>query len=91
MDEKQEIVFEFDGQNIKAAQGQTIAEALLSQGVIVLRKTRNNEPRGVFCGMGLCHECRMIVDGAANIRACITPVRPGVSVKTQNDFELDKI
>lgn len=79
------FIFEFDGRQLTARQGQTIAEALLSNGVTTFRKTRFDQPRGVYCGMGICYECRAIVNGSPNVRTCRTPVTPGCRVQLQHD------
>lgn len=46
-------------------------------GIIVLRISRLGEPRGIYCGMGYCHECLVTVDGTSNVLACLTDARPG--------------
>ncbi len=84
-----EIMFEFDGRPIKAREGQTIAEALLADGITTFRKTRYGEDRGVFCAMGVCFECRAIVDGTPNTRTCMTPATQGCKVKTQEDAGIE--
>ena len=40
-------------------------------------------PRGIFCGIGRCTDCVMTVDGQPNVRTCVTPVRAGMKVETQ--------
>lgn len=72
---------EVDGRLVPAEPGQTVAAALLRAGVTVLRHTSTGAPRGVFCGMGVCFDCLVTVDGLADQRACITPVRPGMRVQ----------
>lgn len=79
------ISFLLDGRELQAREGQTIAEALLSSGVRTMRLTRKNEPRSAFCDMGICFECRMIVNGIPNVRTCVTQVTNGCRVETQND------
>ncbi|MCZ6627823.1 MAG: (2Fe-2S)-binding protein [SAR324 cluster bacterium] len=69
--------FQFEGKRIPAYQGETVAAALLAAGIRGLRRAEGG-PRGLFCGMGICFECRMTIDGRANIRACMTPVRDGM-------------
>ena len=81
--------FEFDGRPVKAREGQSIAEALLDDGITTFRKTRNGEGRGVFCGMGVCFECRAIIDGKPNTRTCMTPATPGCKVRTQEDAQIE--
>ncbi len=76
---------DFDGRKLLASRGQTIADVILNNNIFSCRKTRFNQPRGVFCGMGVCFECRAIVDGRPNTRLCMTPATPGCMVSTQDD------
>ena len=69
-----------DGQAIAAHDGQTIAAALMAAGRRVFRHTSNGQPRGLYCGMGVCFECSVTVDGVAGQRACVTRVRPGMRI-----------
>lgn len=72
-----------DGRPITTYAGETVAAVLLAEGVRAFRRTaQRGEPRGVFCGMGICYECLVTVDGAPNVRACVTTVTPGMSVET---------
>lgn len=78
------VDFTFDGKPFQAMAGQTIAAALLAQGERVLRHTsRRHEPRGLFCGMGVCFDCLVQVDGKPNVRACQTSVAQGMCVQSQ--------
>lgn len=73
-----------DNKPIVAYEGETIAAALHAAGIRVLRRTEKlNEPRGIFCAIGQCTDCVMVVDGAPNVRTCITPVRDGMKVEVQ--------
>jgi aerobic-type carbon monoxide dehydrogenase small subunit (CoxS/CutS family) len=75
---------EVDGRAIIAFEGETIAAALAATGIHTLRRTaKRNHPRGMFCGIGLCHECAMVINGAPNTRACQTLATPGCTVETQ--------
>lgn len=65
-----------DGDVIRAFPGETVAAALLAAGRYTLRYTTGGSPRGLFCGIGYCHECRMTIDGRPNVRACITAALP---------------
>ena len=69
-----------DGQAIAARDGQTIAAALMAAGRRVFRHTSTGQPRGLYCGMGVCFECAVTVDGVAGQRACVTRVRPGMRI-----------
>ena len=78
------IEFTFDGENITAITGQSVAAALLAANQRALRKTRfNNNERGVFCGIGVCFDCLVVIDGITNQRACLIEARPGMKVQTQ--------
>lgn len=62
--------------------GVTLGAALLAAGELVLgRRPRDGRPRGLFCGMGVCHDCVVTVNGVAGVRACVTEVEDGMSVK----------
>ena len=78
------VTIYFDGRPLEAVEGEPIAAALLSNGVRAFRRTvRLNEPRGVFCAIGRCTDCMMIVDGQPNVRTCVTPVREGMRLESQ--------
>lgn len=79
------ILFSFAGQQLDAFEGETVAAAVLASGCQVLRRTsRRSEPRGVLCGMGVCFECLMQIDGRPNVQACLTPVAEGMRVEIQD-------
>jgi predicted molibdopterin-dependent oxidoreductase YjgC len=74
----------YNGREIPAKSGEPIAAALLAAGVRVFRETaRRGYPRGIFCGIGRCTDCVMVVDGRPNVRTCVTPVRQGMKIETQ--------
>jgi predicted molibdopterin-dependent oxidoreductase YjgC len=73
-----------DGQRVAAYEGETVAAVLLAQGEIATRTTVKGEPRGIFCGMGVCFDCLVVVDGVPNTRACMTWVRDGLDVRRQD-------
>lgn len=76
-----------DGQKVPAKEGEPILAALLAQDIMVNRYTvKRNEPRGLFCGIGQCTDCAMVVNGRANVRTCITPAVEGMVVETQYGY-----
>ena len=80
----QAVAIAVDGEDVVAYEGESIAAALLASGHRVTRWTpRLEEPRGYFCGMGVCQDCLVTVDDAPNVRACMTPVRDGMRVTLQ--------
>lgn len=73
-----------NGQSVAAFEGETIAAAILAAGQRALRTTSHRgHARGLYCGIGVCFECVMTVDGRPNARACQTPVRAGMRVESQ--------
>jgi predicted molibdopterin-dependent oxidoreductase YjgC len=62
--------------------GETVAALLLAAGVRTFRRTaKSDEPRGLYCGMGLCFDCLVTVNGAAHVRACVTPIAEGMTIE----------
>ena len=83
-DAKREVTFSFNGETFKGVEGQSIAAALMARGVRELRKTRfDDEPRLIFCGIGICFDCAVVVDGAANQRACLVEITDGAKIESQ--------
>jgi len=79
-----EMKFTFDGREMTGREGDTIASALIANGVRDLRESiKLNRPRGFFCAIGRCANCSMIVDGIPNTKVCITPLREGIKVERQ--------
>ena len=79
------ISFTLDGERIDALEGQTIAGALLATGRTSWRSTTEGEPRGVFCGIGVCFDCIVTVGEARDVRACMRRAQDGDVVTTQDD------
>lgn len=79
--------FRFHNKLIEARPGDTIAAALYRSGQrIFSRSFKYHRPRGLLCVSGKCPNCLMNVDGVPNVRSCITPVREGIEVKSQNAY-----
>jgi len=73
-----------DGNSVTAYPGETIAAVLLAEGWQMCGHTLlSGEPRGPFCAMGLCFDCRVTLNGTPNVRACITYAQPGDKVERQ--------
>lgn len=76
--------FSFAGEEIGAEPGQSVGAALLAAGYRSWRTTRHDgAPRGIFCGIGICFDCLVVVNGLPNQRACLTEVRDGDEVEPQ--------
>lgn len=71
-----------DGEPVQAYPGETVATVLLALGRRTFRHTdRLHAPRGLFCGMGVCFDCLVTIDGQPNVRACMTTVQAGMVVE----------
>ncbi len=80
-----EFEIEVDGRAAPARAGDTVAAALVRAGISTFRYTERGRPRGLFCGMGVCFECLVTIDGVPDQRACITLARSGMRVSTGKD------
>ncbi|MEK9751822.1 MAG: (2Fe-2S)-binding protein [Rhodospirillaceae bacterium] len=79
------VTFEYEGRNLTAHAGDTVAAALLAAGEAVFRSTPGKGvERGPFCMMGVCFDCLMEIDGMPNTQACQVVVRPGMKVARQS-------
>jgi predicted molibdopterin-dependent oxidoreductase YjgC len=64
-------------------EGQTVAAVLAANSIRVYRHTEKSEaPRGIFCGMGICYDCLVTINGVANQRACVTLIESGMRIAT---------
>jgi succinate dehydrogenase/fumarate reductase-like Fe-S protein len=77
------IHFHYQDEEIDALTSDTVASALINADRRSCRKTSVGDTRGVFCGMGVCNECAVEVDGEFGKLACMTPVRDGMTVDSQ--------
>jgi predicted molibdopterin-dependent oxidoreductase YjgC len=74
---------EVDGLPFEAPTGQSLAAALVHHGLWIFRRNPvTGEARGPYCGMGVCFECELEVDGRKGTRACLTEVADGMVVRT---------
>lgn len=71
-----------NGRPLRAHEGESVHAALTASGVISLRADLHGRARGALCGMGVCFECRVTIDGVPDQRACMTPVREGMVIET---------
>ena len=85
------VTFSFDGKELSGYEGECIAAALKAAGVMVHRYTaKQHKPRGIFCAIGRCTDCVMIVNGVPNVRTCVTPLEEGMQIQTQYGVEPKK-
>lgn len=83
MNDNDERVMDFDGTPLPYQPGQSIGAALMSAGITSWRTTRKKgKTRGLFCGIGICYDCLLTVDGQLNQRACVVPAASGTKIET---------
>jgi D-hydroxyproline dehydrogenase subunit gamma len=74
-----------DGETLAVPAFTTVAAAIAMRdvgGIGATRRSIRGEPRAALCGMGVCHECRVSVDGRAHVLGCQTLCRDGLSIET---------
>jgi len=71
-----------NGEPLEVEAGLSVLAALWNAGGRAVRTSVSGEPRGALCGMGVCFECRVTIDGATQRRACLATVRDGMEVGT---------
>lgn len=72
-----------DGVSVEMPEGSMVSAAILKTGTTAFRRSVTGEPRGPLCGMGICFECRVTIDGDAHCRSCQTVCRDGMDVRTE--------
>lgn len=88
LEPRQPLTVKVDGKLVAAFAGETVATVLLALGQQTFRHTeRKHAPRGLYCGMGVCFDCLVTIDGIENVRACMTPVAEGMVIQTNGRAE----
>lgn len=83
LEKRKKVRFQFDGRSYEGYEGETIAAALLANGIRTLRKhEESGNPRGIYCNIGHCYECRVTVGGETNVRACLTPIKENMVIES---------
>jgi sarcosine oxidase subunit alpha len=71
-----------NGKPVEVPDGAMVSAAVFIAGVTAFRRSATGEVRGPLCGMGICFECRVTVNGRSHVRSCQTPCRPGMEIRT---------
>ena len=80
-----ELRFTFDGRPMTARAGDTVAAALLVNGITACRETPvSDAPRAPYCLMGVCFDCLVVIDGIGNRQGCLVPLVEGMRIETQH-------
>ncbi|MDD0816435.1 (2Fe-2S)-binding protein [Curvibacter sp. HBC28] len=80
---REPVPMRVDGQAITALAGDTVLTAMLTHGAVLRQSDFSLEPRAGFCLMGACQDCWVGTEDGQRLRACATPVSPGLSVLTR--------
>ncbi len=76
------IRFTLNGRPVTAATGSTVAAAVMANSIMAFRKSVTGEDRAPLCGMGICFECRLTIDGQSQQKSCQIVLTEGMAVKT---------
>jgi len=83
-DEKKKINFTFNGKSLSGFEGDTVASALVDNGIMQFSKSvKHGRPRGFYCAIGNCGQCNMKVDGIENVKTCLTLLKEGMVVESE--------
>ena len=81
IDRREMINIRVNGRTIAATPGETVMAALTAAGFKVLKKSNvSGEPRGPFCGMGVCYECLVTINGVPKQRSCMVEVAENMEI-----------
>lgn len=80
---QEKVSFTFDGYTYEGYERDTIASALMANGIRTLRRhEETGRPRGIYCNIGHCFECRVTVNHESNVRACLTPITDNMIIES---------
>ncbi|MCS7026989.1 MAG: (2Fe-2S)-binding protein [Bryobacteraceae bacterium] len=78
------IEIRVNGKTLKVPEGVSVAAAIALSGHDRFRRSVAGQPRGPLCGIGVCFECRVTVDGEPHVRSCQLLCWPGMEVCTDD-------
>lgn len=76
------VAVQVNGVSVSLPAGSMVSAAVLQAGTSTFRRSITGEARGPLCGMGICFECRVTIDGVAHVRSCQTICEDGMDVRT---------
>jgi sarcosine oxidase subunit alpha len=71
-----------NGRSVTVPAGAMVSTAVAVAGITLYRRSASGEPRAPLCGMGICFECRVTINGRSHCRSCQVPCEPGMEVRT---------
>ena len=91
LEECKKVTITFNGRTYEGYEGDTIASALMANGI---KKLRNHEDsgtgRGIYCNIGHCFECRVRVGENRVVRACLTPIVDGMEIHSLSRLDMEE-
>jgi len=78
----EQIQVRLNGKAIRVPAGTVVAAAIIQAGIFWFRRSVSGTPRGPLCGMGICMECRVTINGQAHCRSCLTVCEEGMEIQT---------
>lgn len=89
-EEPTEVSLTVDGESVTGVRGQSLAGVMMANDRLAFRQTaKRNRPRGVFCGIGVCFDCVVEVNGLGEVRACQRKACDGDVVVTHHDTDVN--
>ena len=76
------VTLSINGRPVTVPTGTIVAAAVALAGVAANRRSVHGEPRGPLCGMGVCFECQVTINGRPHCRSCLTLCEEGMEVRT---------
>jgi NADPH-dependent 2,4-dienoyl-CoA reductase/sulfur reductase-like enzyme len=86
------LAFTYCGEELKGKTGDSIASAMVRNAKLTCRENATGQPGGIFCGMGVCNECQVELDGDPGVLSCMRSLEAGAKIMTQEQhrhFPLD--
>ena len=71
-----------NGRRVAVPAGAMVSTAIAAAGITLFRRSVSGAPRAPLCGMGICFECRVTINGREHCRSCQIPCEPGMEVRT---------
>ena len=79
---RERVTLSVNGKPVRVPPGTLVAAAVAQAGVSSFHTSVRHEPRGPLCGMGVCFECSVTINGQAYCRSCLTLCEEGMEVQT---------
>jgi sarcosine oxidase subunit alpha len=77
-----DVTLTVNGARVSVPEGSMLSTAVAAAGITSFRTSVTGEPRAPLCGMGICFECRVMLDGRSHVRSCQVVCREGMEVRT---------